>query len=207
MGKLFDIDGPVVTAVMYLTRLVYLNLLTILFSLPVVTAGASLAALSCLLMEMAEDRGGAVAQAFWKRFRQNLRNATPIWLIIAAVAALLYADYRILCTGETGLSRFWLVPAAGAGILLIAIYVYVFPLTAKFENTTAATFRNAAVLAAVHLPRTLVMIAITVFVPFLLLGVTSLIPLFFLVGISLPAYLRTLLYLPVIKKIAGEGRA
>ena len=75
-------------AISDLSTLVFLNILTVIFCIPIVTAGASLAAMHYVIMEMIEDRGGGLLQEFWKRFRENLRNATPVWLILLAAAVL-----------------------------------------------------------------------------------------------------------------------
>ena len=48
------------------------------------------------------------------------------------------------------------------------------------------------------------MVAASAVIPFLLLNVTRLLPLFFLLGISLPGYLCALLYKPIFDKIIGE---
>ena len=64
-------------AISDLSTLVFLNILTVIFCIPIVTAGASLAAMHYVIMEMMEERGGGLVSEFWKRFRENLRNATP----------------------------------------------------------------------------------------------------------------------------------
>ena len=60
------------------------------------------------------------------------------------------------------------------------------------------------ILAAAYLPRTILMAAITVAIPYLFANVSRLMPLFFLLGLSLPAYLCALLYRPVFEKMIGK---
>ena len=115
-----------------------------------------------VIMEMIEDRGGGLLQEFWKRFRENLRNATPVWLILLAAAAFLYADQRIIAGGQLGLPRAMLIPIYVGAFVVAAVYVYAIPLTARFVYSTGAVFRNAVILAAAYLPRTILMAAITV---------------------------------------------
>ena len=157
-----------------------------------------------VIMEMIEDRGGGLLQEFWKRFRENLRNATPVWLILLAAAAFLYADQRIIAGGQLGLPRAMLIPIYVGAFVVAAVYVYAIPLTARFVYSTGAVFRNAVILAAAYLPRTILMAAITVAIPYLFANVSSLMPLFFLIGFSLPAYLCALLYTPVFEKMIGK---
>ena len=204
MKNLFGQDGPVMRALTDLSTLVFLNILTMLCCIPVVTAGAALAAMHYVIMEMMEDRGGSLAPEYVRRFRQNLKNATPIWLILLAAAVFLYADYRIISDEKTGLPGGMLIPIYAGMFVLAAVYVYIIPLTAKFVYSTGAAFRNAAILAAAYFPRTILMVLISAAIPALLFNVTRLLPLFFLLAFSLPAYFCALLYMPVFEKMMGK---
>ena len=204
MKNMLDLDGPLVRALSDLNTLVILNILTALFCIPVITAGASVAAMHYVIMEMFENRGDGAAREFWKRFKENLRNATPVWLILLAAAVFIYMDCRIIMGGQTGLPRAMLVPLYIGAFIEASIAVYAFPLTARFVYSTGATFKNSAILAVANFPRTVLMVLYHVIMPYLLFNVSRLLPLFFLVGISLPAYFSALLYMPVIRKMIGE---
>ena len=204
MKNMLDLDGPLVRALCDLNTLVILNILTALFCIPVITAGASVAAMHYVIMEMFENRGDGAAREFWKRFKENLRNATPVWLILLAAAVFIYVDCRIIMGGQTGLPRAMLVPLYIGAFIEASIAVYAFPLTARFVYSTGATFKNSAILAVANFPRTVLMVLYHVIMPYLLFNVSRLLPLFFLVGISLPAYFSALLYMPVIRKMIGE---
>ncbi|MEE1041567.1 MAG: YesL family protein [Lachnospiraceae bacterium] len=204
MKNMLDLDGPLVRALSDLNTLVILNVLTALFCIPVITAGASLAAMHYVIMEMFENRGSGVAREFWKRFKENLRNATPVWLILLAAAIFIYVDCRIIMGGQMGLPRVMLIPLYIGAFIEASIAVYAFPLTARFVYSTGATFKNSAILAVANFPRTVLMVLYHVIMPYLLFNVSRLLPLFFLVGISLPAYFSALLYMPVIRKMIGE---
>ena len=187
-----------------LSTLVFLNILTLIFSIPIVTAGAALAAMHYVIIEMIEERGGGLPGEYWKRFKENLKNATPVWLILLAAVLFLYADYRLIGGGQLGLPRVMLIPIYAGLFVVAAIYVYVIPLTARFVYSTGAAFKNAAILAVAYFPRTIIMIAFSAVIPFLLFNVTRLLPLFFLRGISLPAYFCALAYEKKKKKMIGE---
>lgn len=204
MKNMLDLDGPLVRALSDLNTLVILNILTALFCIPVITAGASVAAMHYVIMEMFENRGYGAAREFWKRFKENLRNATPVWLILLAAAVFIYVDCRIIMGGQMGLPRAMLVPLYIGAFIEASIAVYAFPLTARFVYSTGATFKNSAILAVANFPRTVLMVLYHVIMPYLLFNVSRLLPLFFLVGISLPAYFSALLYMPVIRKMIGE---
>ena len=204
MKNLFGQDGPVMRALTDLSTLVFLNILTALCCIPVVTAGAALAAMHYVIMEMIEERGGPLVPEYLKRFKENLKNATPVGLILLAAAVFLYADYRIISGGQMGLPKAMLIPIYAGMFVLAAVYVYVIPLTAKFVYSTGAACKNAAILAAAYFPRTIVMVMISAAMPALLYNVTRLLPLFFLLALSLPAYFCALLYMPVFEKMIGK---
>ena len=67
LGKLFDIG--------------YLSIVFIVFSLPVITIGASLTALYYTTVKVIRRDRGYVFQEFFRSFRLNFLNATVLWLI------------------------------------------------------------------------------------------------------------------------------
>ena len=81
------------------------------------------------------------------------------------------------------------------GVVLFSVMIYVFPLTARYENTIRATFRNAVILTVGKLPYTILMIAVTVGAVIVSLWNTATLmfalPLWFLIGGSLIAWINS----------------
>ncbi len=205
MKNLFQLDGPVMRAMSDLCTLVILNLLTMLFCVPVVTAGASLAAMHYILMQMPKQEVGHVAPEFLKQFRANLKSATVPWLLLLAACGLLYADYLVF-TGE-GMPRALAVPAYVGFALAAMLFVWMFPLLARFDNTVSATYRNSLILSVSSLPRTLGMVFFWAVIPFVLTQSLRLLPLAFLVGLTLPGYFSMLLYDSVIEGLVENTKS
>lgn len=84
--KLFDYDGPLMRALVYLGELILLNLLFLLCCLPVITAGASAAAMYTVAFRNLDGKGGHVCRQFFSAFRANFKKATLQWLVMLAVA-------------------------------------------------------------------------------------------------------------------------
>ena len=55
MDKFFNMDGPVMRGLTRVFDLVLLNLLTVLCSIPLITIGASLAAMHSVLLKMVRN--------------------------------------------------------------------------------------------------------------------------------------------------------
>ncbi len=200
MGNLFRSDGMLMRAMSDLMSLVIVNVLTLIFCIPIITAGASLSAMHYVLYQMAENGEGKIASTFFREFKNNLKNATPIALIFYVLLGIGFLDYRIF-SGAGGIGDVVLITLYAGAMILMCLFVWVFPLTAKFVYSTGGAFKNAMILSATHLPRTLLMIVIMVVIPFILTQDMRLLPLAFLLGISFPSYLCTLLYSPVLKKM------
>lgn len=203
MGHLFDTDGPLMRAMRDLMNLVILNLLTTLCALPLITAGSALAALHFVLMQMVEGTEGHIVATYFKQFKGNLKNATPLWVLLLLLSVGLYLESMLL-SGQTAIGKLFTVLLYLLTFLLAALSVWIFPLTAKFVYSTGACIHNACLLAVAKLPRTLLMVAVSAVIPFVLTQDMRLLPLAFLLGISLPGYLCTLVYFPVFKKITDR---
>lgn len=186
-----------------LTILVALNLLTILCSIPIVTAGAAFTALHYEVMKMVEGKGHPVRDYF-KQFKENLKNSTPVWGVFLAVSIFVYIDYKIFAPADGNSVAPMLVPVYILILICAMIFVWIFPLMARIENSFGARFKNALLLAIGHLPRTLVMVVIYVVTTFVLTQDMRLLPIAFVLGISLPTYFCVLIYQSVMKQLIGR---
>ena len=132
----------------FLTSIGYavcLNLLWFLCSLPIITAGASTAALYDVMQRVVRSEESNIVSSFFSSFRRNFSQATRVWLILLAAGIFLGADGYILFHLRfespfwTFLTAVWIVMAAAYAIILL----YVFPLIARFDNTALMTIKNA----------------------------------------------------------------
>ena len=62
-------------------KLLKLNFLWLLFSLPIVTIGASTAAAFSVTLKMVDEREGYIAKQFWTAFQGNLKQGIPTGLL------------------------------------------------------------------------------------------------------------------------------
>ena len=170
----------------------------------VITAGAALTAMHFVLLKIVRQEEGYITADFLRSFRQNFRQATAVWSLFLLFAALLVLDF-FLTGGSDGTGRSFLIfvryMLAGAGIFAALVFLYVFPLLARFENTVAGTIRNAARLAISSPPRTLVMALVTLSFPAAARIIPAFLPVEMLFGLTGPGFLCALMYSPVFLKI------
>lgn len=131
--KLFDVDGPLMAALNKLADLVFANLLFILFSLPVVTLGASLTALQTVVLALAEDEENLVVRKrFWQAFRRDFKQSTLLWGIFAAAALILMGSNAAAQSMGGSLGRFYAVFLGALDILLAMAFLMAFPLQSRY---------------------------------------------------------------------------
>ncbi len=98
-GSLFDrIFG-------FLGQLIALNLLWIVCSLPVITAGASTTALFYCTLKLHKDGDIRVFHDFFKSFKQNFKQSTLIWILMAAAGIFIYMEKEALATMPGSMSQ------------------------------------------------------------------------------------------------------
>ncbi len=165
--KLFSYDSKFSQIMLKLCYGCYLNLLWIVCSLPVFTAGAATAALYDVTLRLAREEEPPLTARFFRAFRENFRQATVLWLILLGIGVLLGADGYILYhlyKGTTGMVS--VICTLGLALIIVAaiayviVLLYVFPLVASVKNTNWAMLKNALLIGIHYLFCTILVFAI-----------------------------------------------
>lgn len=204
MQNFFRYDGAASQILRLFLGLFWLNILTLVCSLPLITAGAASVACHHVVWTLHEDTGNGVTREFFRAFAQNFAKATALWLLFAGVGLFLAADaYLVLRLAAPYRSVL-------LAVLFVLLFVYamllawVFALTARFENTLARTVYNAFILGLGHLPRSVLMVLLGI-APFLLAYISAEgFAAAALLGCVAPVYLSRYLYAPVFKSLIHE---
>lgn len=192
-------DGKFVKVLNRIADLVGLNLLAILFCIPIITIEASITAVYGCIFRIQEKREGYLTKDFWKLFKECFRSSTIIYLVGVAVVAMLYLDYQIFAT-DSRLDILQVLVVAG-GILVAEIFTYAFPMESYFENSLKATVKNALLLGISNIPYTLLMLGINVFPFFLVARIPVTFGIWFLIGISGVAWINSFFLKKIFSKV------
>lgn len=204
MRYLLNPDSPIMSFWKKLTDFVILNVLWVVGCLPVITIGASTAAMHRCVMQQQIHGDISVFKDFWKAYRQNFKQATGLFLIEAVVICIFLIDIQIVWNMETQtgvMNVIWIIMLF---VLLIPALSVLLPLQAQFENGFFATLKKAWLMAMLHLPAALLVTLIngiplfmSVFMPRLFLKSLML---WFLFGRVLLACLGDFILLRVFQK-------
>lgn len=159
MSGLFRADGGLYRFLSRFWDLVRLNFMWMLFSLPVVTIGASTVAAYSVAMKMVDDEEGYVARSFVAAFKANLRHGMIMGLIFLAATYAVYLDYEINRVSEEG-SVILIVIGIVSVFVYVSAMLYAFPLLARYENGIVATIQNSMEISRRYFGRTLLIVGL-----------------------------------------------
>lgn len=153
-----------------LTNIVLLGFFSLLFSLPLVTVGASLTALHDAMSQYVVYEADKPLKIFFSSFKKYFKLSTVIWLVHALAFAVLILDYLYYKGGNTTLDIL-----GQAGIFtLIAVLVFemlmVFVVISQDMASTAwQAFKKALDISFTCLLETLSLLIINIGIPLLCL--------------------------------------
>ena len=206
--KFFDLDTPFMQKVTKYTSLVIMNTWWFLCCLPIVTIGASTAAMYAVTFEIREN-GSATTGEFFRAFRDNFKKGTLLWLALLGSAVLLALCYLAVILVANAMVRAVLAAlVSGLFLLWLLAAILVFPLTAYFENTVINTLHNAVLIALRYMRRVLPCGALTILPPiFYILApdfFVRILILWVFIFAGLIVYLKSKPILSVFREISGE---
>ena len=132
--------------------LVILNLLWLLFCIPVFTIGASTAAMYRVTLNMVRGEGGGVVRSFWASFKLNFKQGVLLFLILLIPTLLVIVEVEIYLSGVVAQSIWMGVVFCFPALLVSLIGAYIYPLLAQFDNSIKNMLKNACLLAIGNLP-------------------------------------------------------
>ncbi|MEG1459148.1 MAG: YesL family protein [Acetivibrio sp.] len=206
MSGMFDVDGGLMGTLGKITDVIILSVLFLVFSIPIVTMGASFTALYYTAVKCIRRGRGYIFKSFWKSFRENFKNGTILWLIMLIIVSLLALNFRFcsqVIGGTTGLVFSCIYGMMAFTFLLFGIYI--FPLLSRFNISKKKIISNGFLMAIKHLPYSFLMVIFVV----VSIWATTLIPPLIII---LPAGGALLLSLPmerILKKYtpaSGDGK-
>lgn len=207
MPKL-NLDNPVFRAMSRLGDMVFLNLLWVLCSLPLVTAGASTAALLTVARRLVGGESCRIGGDFLHAFRLNWKQATRTWLILAAAGVLFAMDLFITFQMPGALSNLLRGTSAALCVVWLAVTGNSLTLLARYEYGAVRVIADGALLALKKPLSGMVTVVLALWLPLLLLydPATALYLLFpwLLVGGSIWALALSAALLPAFRQMEGE---
>ena len=162
MRGLFGYDGAVTGFLMKIGDCVLLSIFWVLFSLPVITLGASTTALYHAVRKVLREDQNGIWAFFWEGFRENFKQSTAIWLILMVVFYLLgMSGYSAVVLYEEGRISLLMVILLGIILALAVMWaLYLCPCVDRFQSTVKHIMKSCALVSVINLLWSLVLLLI-----------------------------------------------
>ena len=204
MFEIFHPESRFMDMLGKITDMMLLNVLFIITSLPVVTIGASSAALYSVTLKLSREEDVYPLREYLSSFRKNFRKATILWVILFIVGMLLAAETAFLLLVDSGIKYPLLIIQGGLLLFYLITLFTAFPLAAETEAGERETLKTAISLPFYSFPETAAVFAIHV-IPVIVTGYAFLIvPNIFMVwgfiGFSYTAYAASFMMNRILSK-------
>ena len=138
------------------------NVLFVLFSLPIVTAGPAWVAMYYVCLKtLRVDSTLNPIREFWKGFRMNFKQAFLGFLGFLVIAAILILDIMFVARTQGSMRLFRYPVYVVSGIMLLILF-HVIPVMAAFADTLKGLIRNDIYFAAKNPVRAILILALNV---------------------------------------------
>ena len=158
MENLFRYDSKFWDILEEISDIIILNFLFIIFSIPIITIGASSSALYTVSLKKTNEENISVFKEFMRSFKSNFKISTLAWIFTIILASMLFLDFYIsnlISIKFIGLVLKFI--STLVSILLIFNITYLFPMISKFDNKLKNTIINSTIISIQYLPYTIIM--------------------------------------------------
>ena len=148
------IDNGVTRFLGRIADFMFLNILWIVCSIPIITIGASTTAMYSVMLKLVKNEEGYIVKGFLKAFKENFKQSTIMWLLYLVLGILIVVDFRLVWVMNSSIRNVMQVFLTIMSIFLISMGIYGFSLQARYENTIKNTLKNAMILtiaSAIHI--------------------------------------------------------
>lgn len=202
MNRLFNMDNGIFRFLSKMVDCMWLSVLFIITCIPIFTIGASLSAMYYAVQKSLRHDRGYVSSEYWHGFKTNFKQGTITWLIVLAAALVMLFDREIMKSlAEAGSKIGGIYPFFGVLLFFEIIWcTYLFSYMARFENKMTVLMKNAAFIAILNLPWSLLIALITVVFALVLF----IIPISIIIVPALYVWLLSLILERIFRKYMSE---
>lgn len=204
MKHFLEMEGPVYRFLSRLMELALLNIMFLIFCIPIITIGASSTALYSVTLKMVRNEESNVCSGFVQAFKKNFKQSTIIWIYLLIAGFILSMNYFLLQSYTGKFSLIVILSLFFITFIYLLLTVLVFPYVSRFKNTVKESVVNVLKIAVANPSRTILVLIISIG-PVVLMFLSPYLFIFQLYvsvffGFSLVAYLNSFLFRDIYAK-------
>ena len=124
---------------------IFLSLLWLVSSLPIITIGAASTALYHTVDTVLRQEEGGIWKEYWRVFRRDFKRATGLWIIMLLIFVVLIVNFGAAFTVDIANETLLIILQIGAVFLaaLMAIWLQCwFPYLSRFDDPVKVILKN-----------------------------------------------------------------
>jgi uncharacterized membrane protein YesL len=126
----------------FVTAFFQLNILWLLFCLPVITIFPATVAMYCVIRQWVLHKDYSVFRAFFQYFKENFKQSFILGLIWIVFAGVFYLDFMLM--KNLGTFQYILLPVLSLiGIVILFITIFIFSTIANYKVNWLTAIKNS----------------------------------------------------------------
>lgn len=151
---IFHYDGPIMTTISRITDLAILNILSVICSIPIITAGAAYSAKYYVSMKISRGEEPAIFKPFFRAFRENLKQGMGVSLISGSVIVGFAMNWNLIYHSAKGSVPFAVMILLALLTVYAAMWIYALPaVLARYQMRFLDLIKNSLMFTAAHILR------------------------------------------------------
>ena len=155
--RIFGSDSGFSRFMNLLFDILYVGVLWLVCSLPLITAGASATAAYYAMSKCVRHKTGYIGREFFHSFKANFRQITPLTLLFWLVEGVLVIDLYYVWTNENQLNNALFFVLLFILFVVAGIAIYICPILSRFNKRNMELIRTALYVLFRYLPLTIAM--------------------------------------------------
>lgn len=133
MNQLFSTDGIVYRFLNRTGNIILATILWLVGCIPIVTIGASTAALYYTMVKSVRKEVGYVHAEFWRGFKLNFKKGVVATVLLLALGIILGLEMRLVFENGVEVSQIWYSLSGLLILLMVLVVLYLFPVMSRFD--------------------------------------------------------------------------
>ena len=201
MGRVFSYDSPVWKFMGRLIDFMFLTILWVVTSLPIITMGTATTTVYYITLKMSANKEEYLFSMYFKNFKRFFKETTKAWLLILLVGAILAGDFYICTLVHNAITTMLFAAFSIIMVIFVMTVTYLFPVMARLDNSIMGYVKAAFYLAIRYFSWSILIVVIEICL--IALGIFAFWPLLVIV-IGLSSYLQSLIFHQIFKQQGWE---
>ena len=155
MNKIFGPDTAFANFMNALAKIIWIGLLWLVCSLPVITAGAASAAAYYATVRVLRKKRGYATGEFFQAFKANFKLSLPLQLILVLIFCWLFFDIVYLYGYGTDFARALSYILYMFTVIALSVSLYLYPCLQRYDERNFEIFKLAVYFTFRHLLTTI----------------------------------------------------